>query len=71
MKEQIVHETATHHVLKIAVGHYEVYRNGVTAATRCGTYHFSNDDRYAIGRAILECDRMHRDSAKHTEGKLS
>lgn len=59
----IVHEGKQHHVRRVGVGHYEVYRNGITHATRCGVFHFSNDDGKAISHAIAECARRDSEAA--------
>ncbi len=58
----IIHEGKNHYVRKAGHGSYEVYRNGVTHATRCGIFQFSNDDAKALGRAIADCDRRDREA---------
>lgn len=59
----IIHEGSGHHVRRVGPGHYEVYRNGITAATRCGIFHFSNNDAKALARAIAECNRRDCEAA--------
>lgn len=60
----IIFETASFYVWKKAIGHYEVYRNGITSATRCSVIHFSNDDQKALTRAMAECNRRQREKSE-------
>lgn len=57
----VKHETNTHFVLRVKTGH-EVYKIGVTHATRCAQIGFSKDMNYSLGRAIAECDRRTKES---------
>lgn len=54
---QIVYENGKHWVKKLAPGRYEVYRNTITHAVRCGQVSYTNDDAKALRKAIAECDR--------------
>lgn len=54
---QIVYENGKHWVKKLSPGRYEVFRNELTCAVRCGQINFPNDEAKALKRAIAECDR--------------
>jgi hypothetical protein len=56
-EKDIVHENGGYWVLRKGVGHFEVYRIGVCASTKCATIHFRDRPDYARDRAIAECDR--------------
>lgn len=55
--KNIVYEQGDYWVYKKNHGHYEVFRNGITHATRCAIIHFSSDDKKALDNAIKECQR--------------
>ena len=52
-----MHESGNYWIAKIGKGHFEVYKNGVTHATRCDIIHYSDDEPKALARAILLCER--------------
>ena len=54
----IMHETPNGYVLRVGVGHYEVYKHTLTHAVRMGTYHFSSNPHYALCRAIERCNEL-------------
>ena len=53
-ESDIVHETTRHWVLRTAKG-FEVYRNGVTASTRCATIGYRGQE--GLDRAKAEIAR--------------
>ena len=53
---QIVYENGNFWVAKLGNGQYEVYKNMLTHAVRCGIVSY-NDNEKALNRAIAECDR--------------
>lgn len=57
MEERIVYQTGDYDVRKIKAGHFEVYKNGVTAATRVGTFSYPNDPGKALTMAKVYADR--------------
>jgi len=54
---KIVHEMADFYVSRVGVGHYEIYKIGSVASTKCATIHFSNRPEHALERSIAECNR--------------
>lgn len=54
MKNKIIYEKGDYHVLKAKHG-YEVYKNGLTHATRCAIIGYEGEK--GIGKAIEEIDR--------------
>ena len=57
-ENDIVHETKSHWVGKVGVGHYEVLESKATHSVRVATFHFSSKPDYALSRAIAHCDRL-------------
>lgn len=57
----ILYEHGEYFVIKARKG-YEVYRNGVTAATRCAI--IGSDGEKWLKRAIEECDRRAKEELR-------
>ncbi|WP_461533454.1 hypothetical protein [Sinomicrobium sp.] len=56
-EEQIVYENGNFWVAKLGSGQYEIYKNMLTHAVRCGIVSYGNDNEKALKAAITECDR--------------
>lgn len=54
--KDVIHETENHFVLRVKGGH-EIYRNGITSATRCAVVGGGNDSEQ---KAIKECNRREK-----------
>lgn len=52
--KDICHETRNYFVIKVSTG-YEIYKNGITHATRCAQIGYKNQE--GLSRAIAECER--------------
>lgn len=48
LKEKIIYELDNRFIIKRGIGHYQVFENGVTHATRIATVHYSGDPDKAL-----------------------
>jgi len=54
-EEDILYENGYYWVCKIENGWYEVYKNGITHATRCAVIGYQGEK--GLNKAICECDK--------------
>lgn len=62
-EQDIIHETATHWVLQIKPGYFEVLKHGATHSTVAAIFDFKSDTAkhdYAKQRAIQDCNRRNQ-----------
>lgn len=55
--EDISHECGAYFVINRGKGLFEVYKSGISHATRCAVIHYSNDPEKALRLAKVECER--------------
>ena len=66
MREQdIVFEAGNFWVLRVKIGHYEIYKAGLCASVRAGSVQFSGDDSKAQALAIQQCTARNDKESNH------